>query len=122
MSIISINELQKLVVSLNETFQSTVYKEMKEEINFLPFEIRAGQTYGDPIVEFVGVYIWGGEDDNRKWIEEKDDYEDLHDYLITEACKILKQLNTGMIPLTLHTSDTDEDLDKLYKEWLGKKK
>ena len=46
----------------------------------LHFEL---QTSGDcSIINFCGYPLWNSEDDEREWLENKNDYESLEDYLL----------------------------------------
>lgn len=100
---IPIKELVSIVEKLNDTFVQTIWDETKTDPSFTPFEVRVGR--GVYAVIFIDELIWDSENEQRKFIEESSEYEDIHDFIVTEACKILKQLNTGMIPLTLKTKD-----------------
>jgi len=102
-----IEKVVKIVEDLNDIYAQALYDANKswDNITYAPFLVKAGLSHGDPYVTFMDTYIWGGDDDMRKFDEEKNEYEDLHDYLITKACEILKQLNTGMVPLMIQTND-----------------
>ena len=79
-------EVVEIVQGLNLTMSDD-----NQELNtyYQPFKVECGAYYGDPIVTFMDVYIWGGEDDDRKFDEDTNEYEDLRLYIIKEAKKVL---------------------------------
>ena len=55
--------------------------------NPLWFELH---TNGDCVaIEFLGYPIWSSENDEREYLDDKDDYESLEDFLRREANKLL---------------------------------
>jgi hypothetical protein len=80
--------------------------DMVEDLNNLLLE-RGGLDYYYPFVfkstgwqgsciEFMSVCIWTECDEPRKFIENKNEYESLRDFLIKESKKVLADLNNRM--------------------------
>lgn len=108
-------EVKKIVEELNESF-------VTEDSNgyFLPFHITAGHPYTDPIVSFCDIHIWGGDDDQRKFDEEKNDYEPLKPFLLKKTKAILEVLNKRLGDETnLNYSPTNDPI-LLHDRKLGK--
>jgi hypothetical protein len=85
----NIIELNDLVIQLNDEFVNG--EECLEECNW--FELYS-EGYNFRIT-FIGIEIWDSVNDERKYIDEKDDYEPLYDYIKNETNDMIDAL-TGL--------------------------
>jgi hypothetical protein len=99
-----IKELVKIVEELNEPYADA-------DSPFVPFTITCGHPYSDAFISFMDIYIWGGDDDNRKFDEEKNEYEPMKPFLLRKALDIVniarKRLGHEINPNFSPTADTD---------------
>jgi hypothetical protein len=62
---------------------------------YMPFEFKSIGWQGSAIY-FMGVFLWSEENDERDYIENLDEKEDLKEFIIKQSLKILKDLNLKM--------------------------
>ena len=62
---------------------------------YLPFEFKS-LGWQNAAIYFMGVFIWSDENDEREYIEDTDEQEDLRIYIIRQSEIILKDLNLKM--------------------------
>ena len=62
---------------------------------YLPFEFKS-LGWQNAAIYFMGVILWTEDDDEREYIENTDEQEDLRTYIIRQSEIILKDLNLKM--------------------------
>lgn len=87
-------ELKNLALDIVEDLNNDISDRNGLEY-YMPFEFKSIGWQGSAIY-FMGVLLWSEENDERNYIEETDEKEDLRDFIIKESLKILKDLNFKM--------------------------
>lgn len=88
-----IEEIYKVVEKINEK-----YFENLSEDRLYYLEIRTN-GYGTKVV-FMNNTLWKDYDDEREWIEEKNDYEPIEEYLKNKIIEILQPMFNVLYELT----------------------
>lgn len=73
-----------------------------DSINYDLFELNGEQIDFDlsleysycHIIKFLGVVIWDEDNEEREWIEEKNDYEDLEQFLRTKIKLLIHKISS----------------------------
>jgi hypothetical protein len=101
-------EAVSAVTSLNEDFL-----EKNPDADISPFVLTFDGN--SKRIEFCGAFVWCDEDDERKWIEKEERYEDLLPYLKAQSADIISQLNKAY-----STSDGKTEVELKEKDIIAK--
>lgn len=87
-------ELRDLALGIVEDLNNDV-QERNGLDYYHPFEFKSIGWQGS-IIYFMGVFIWSDDNDERDYVENSDEKEDLKSFVIKQSLKILKDLNLKM--------------------------